>query len=353
MSLEPCTNAPGRRSSGSSTSASTGIEAAEAMLSPVSITRCGRSVVRCSRKSSLRRWSGIRWMSLMCSTRIVRVPGGRIRSSTSRSVKRWISTWRAQTWAAAAAPSPRPPTAPAAARAGRTSVTAGGLPDDHGLALGEAGAGFRIRPDHVPLAHRAARLVAHLDLVARRLDRPRRLAEDHARDVGHDALLSRIGRLPGRLLRRCRERLAGQALVGAGHVLLPGGQGDRVAPDAPAAEHLPVDLETAGADVGVGVAEPHGGGHLAGEADVPGVALLARGAGLAARRMARDRLALAGRLRVLEILLEGPRHGVGDLLLDRLVAVGAGDLHRVPVAVQDLRDGLRLAVGAPGGPGGV
>src|SRR5699024_11320955 len=100
--------------------------------------------------------------------------------------------WRAQTWAAAAAPSPRPPTAPAAARTGRTSAPAGGLPDDHGLALGKAGAGFRIRPDHVPLAHRAVRLVAHLDLVARRPDRARRLAEDHARDIRHAATLSRV-----------------------------------------------------------------------------------------------------------------------------------------------------------------
>src|SRR5690606_13037923 len=113
--------------------------------------------------------------------------------------------------------------------------------------------------------------------------------------------------------------LAGESLVHPGHVLLPGGQGDGVAPDAAAAEHLAVDVEASGTDVRLRVAEPHRGGHLAGEADVPGVELRAGGAGLAARGVAGDRLALAGRARVLEVLLEDPRHRVGDLLLDRLV----------------------------------
>src|SRR5699024_5755201 len=92
---------------------------------------------------------------------------------------------------------------------------------------------------------------------------------------------------------------------------------------------------------------------LTGEADVPGVELRTGGAGLAARGVAGDGRALAGGLRVLEVLLEGPGDLVGDVLLDRLVAVGAGGLHLRAVAVDDRGDGLRGAVGAPGRPGRV
>src|SRR5699024_8000540 len=194
MSFEPMTKAPGRRSSGSRALASTGIAAAEAMLSPVSITRCGRSSARCSRKSSLRCCSGSRWMSLMCRIRIVRVPGGRIRSSASRSVYRWISTWRAHRCAAAAAPRPSALAAPAAARAGRTSFTPGGLADDHGLALGQVGARGGVRADHVPLAHVIVLLALDLVLVAGRLDGGLGLAEHHAGDVGDHALLGALAR---------------------------------------------------------------------------------------------------------------------------------------------------------------
>src|SRR5699024_11748121 len=85
------------------------------------------------------------------------------------------------------------------------------------------------------------------------------------------SLLDRIGLFDLRAVRFGGEGLAGQVLVGAGHEVLPGGQGDRVAPHAAAAQVGVADLEVARADVALRVAEPHGGGHLPGEAHVPGV----------------------------------------------------------------------------------
>src|SRR5699024_11550199 len=66
-------------------------------------------------------------------------------------------------------------------------------------------------------------------------------------------------------------------------------------------------------------------------------------AGLAAGGMAFDGLALAGGARVLQVLLEHPGHGVGVLLVHRLLALGAGDGHRLAVAIDHLdRKSTRL-----------
>src|SRR5690625_6585761 len=158
-------------------------------------------------------------------------------------------------WAPAAAPAPTRPTAAAAAVIARTSAPTGGLADGDRPALGQVGARGGIGPDHVPLVHRVVGLLLHLDVVAGGLHRGLSLGEHHPADIGDRSLLDRIGLFDLRAVRFGGEGLAGQVLVGAGHEVLPGGQGDRVAPHAAAAQVGVADLEVARADVALRVAD--------------------------------------------------------------------------------------------------
>src|SRR5215210_6482090 len=153
-------------------------------------------------------------------------------------------------------------------------------------------------------------------------------------------VLAEEGRGVERRLRRLE--VAAEAALDALHVVAPDLGGER------AARHGGAVVLRLHLDLGVGVADPHGGGQARREADEPCVVELVGRAGLAGRRAADLR---PGARALLDVLLEDPRRLGGHAVLEDLRALDAVAPRQLRLAVgeRDLGDRGRAVAVAAGG----